>query len=1183
MSNQNLGQRISELPTYYGVLKTDGYIPITILGVTYKIKPIQIGATGGGGVVGLWEPGTITSINSIQQPGNTASGDNSLAVGNSTQATGYSSYSEGEMTIASGEASHAEGYDTQATGDASHAEGVYTQAIGEISHAEGISTWARGYASHAEGNDTQANGDNSHVEGNGGIASGTASHAEGDGGIASGDASHSEGQGGEARGIASHSGGIESYAFTLAETVIGHYSDIVSGASGSFDVNDPVFRVGIGLNNTSTKDGFRVYKGGAIKLTPTDLTLFTPIDGMIAIDNIDNQIKLYFNGSWSLFTNEDLQQVLLNGNASDQEIKLLDNLESPTISNSITSEHINISNSSTNQEINIDFKNWHMTDGDSGNSFKFETDSGITLINNGNGFETQITNFNSTDSIQLVVPNKANGSYVIATIDDIPTNPTYSVPGLDDVLAVNGNAIDKTISLTSTSGGRFTNIVPAQINMNDDSNDYNLNLQPGYVNVSKTSTNKYVITTEEGFRFRFNSSYSNLKPNPSQISSAEPTFWLPKKDTTANYTLVTQDDLTIPPLQSVTNVSNTTNNGIQFQPVVYGGTGTGYISIDNNLISVSKANQNGRYIKADMDQWTDWATGNTITISATAAAAAGGATFVYPSKPTGSPFTIATTADLINVTSYNNNTLLINSTSTTNKVFNTRGLTSSNGSVIITSTGSNTSSNWNWDLKVTTTVGATGATGPQGIQGATGSTGATGSSYLYPLTLDSYTGTRLTPTGYNGFNVFDNINKNLGISIINQNTGNGAIANITLSGTSSTAINGGGLAYYSSGYYVPYLQGNTGLYSFSDLFIYTSNGKSIDFRTGNTWGDETSKFKINNNGQLSIGVTPSTDNTATDIILRKSDGSVVISNKSNITSNLVPYSGANTNINIGTYSIYANSYFNGFSSITASGTLITLTLDSNPVYYVTGSGGQTIKLPNATTLPLGAVYSFNNNQSSGSISVNNTSNTLVKSVPSGGYLTLELIDNTTTTGLWDAHFETPSNSSWSTNTLDWSGSIINSTWNGNIIGLNRGGSNANLTANPGAIVYSSTASMALSSVGTIGQVLTSQGTNAPIWTSLTYSTITNALGYVPYNASNPASYTTTYELATFTASVAATYLTIASASSTYQPLLGYTPYNSTNPTGYVTASIVDGYLTSVSASNTYLTLKQTQRAAFLKI
>ena len=36
--------------------------------------------------------------------------------------------------------------------------------------------------------------------------------------------------------------------------------------------------------------------------------------------------------------------------------------------------------------------------------------------------------------------------------------------------------------------------------------------------------------------------------------------------------------------------------------------------------------------------------------------------------------------------------------------------------------------------------------------------------------------------------------------------------------------------------------------------------------------------------------------------------------------------------------------------------------------------------------------------------------------------------------------------------------------------------------------------------------------------------------------------------------------------------LGYTPYDSTNPTGYVTASIVSGYLTITSASSAYLTI-----------
>jgi hypothetical protein len=176
----------------------------------------------------------------------------------------------------------------------------------------------------------------------------------------------------------------------------------------------------------------------------------------------------------------------------------------------------------------------------------------------------------------------------------------------------------------------------------------------------------------------------------------------------------------------------------------------------------------------------------------------------------------------------------------------------------------------------------------------------------------------------------------------------------------------------------------------------------------------------------------------------------------NLLSTYVPYTGATADINLGTHNYYGNSFFNGFTSIAASGTQLVLTLASAPVILVSGSGGQTIKLPVATTLPIGTVFSFNNNQSSGAILVNNNSNTLVKSVPSGSYLTLELTDNSTATGLWDAHFQAPSNASWSTNTLDWAGSITSATWNGVAVAINRGGTGA------------TTAATALSNLGGVG-------------------------------------------------------------------------------------------------------------------
>jgi hypothetical protein len=200
------------------------------------------------------------------------------------------------------------------------------------------------------------------------------------------------------------------------------------------------------------------------------------------------------------------------------------------------------------------------------------------------------------------------------------------------------------------------------------------------------------------------------------------------------------------------------------------------------------------------------------------------------------------------------------------------------------------------------------------------------------------------------------------------------------------------------------------------------------------------------------------------------------------TTGFVPYTGATTNLDMGTKNVSANAYFNGFTSMVAAGTTVTLTVDSTPVHLVTGSGGQTFKLPVATTLTNGTIFSFNNNQSSGTISVNNNSNTLVKSVPSGAYLTLELTDNTTATGTWDAHFQTPSNVSWSTNTFDYGGSITSAQWNGTTVAYNRGGTGQSSLFTQGGVAFgSTTTALATTAAGTSGQMLVSAGTGTPTW------------------------------------------------------------------------------------------------------
>jgi hypothetical protein len=198
----------------------------------------------------------------------------------------------------------------------------------------------------------------------------------------------------------------------------------------------------------------------------------------------------------------------------------------------------------------------------------------------------------------------------------------------------------------------------------------------------------------------------------------------------------------------------------------------------------------------------------------------------------------------------------------------------------------------------------------------------------------------------------------------------------------------------------------------------------------------------------------------------------------------VPYTGATSDLNLGVNNIFVNNIFDGFSSVVASASLITLTVASVPSYLVTGSGGQTFKMPNATTLPNGAVYYFNNNQSSGAILVNNNSNTLIKSVPSGGNMVLELLDNSTTAGSWDTHFQAPSNVSWSTNTFDYVGSITGATWNGVSIADNRIASSANWnTAYTNRIT-------SLTTTGTGAATLVSNVLNIPTPPIATFTSLT---------------------------------------------------------------------------------------------
>ena len=206
--------------------------------------------------------------------------------------------------------------------------------------------------------------------------------------------------------------------------------------------------------------------------------------------------------------------------------------------------------------------------------------------------------------------------------------------------------------------------------------------------------------------------------------------------------------------------------------------------------------------------------------------------------------------------------------------------------------------------------------------------------------------------------------------------------------------------------------------------------------------------------------------------------------------------------------ITTNCLFEGYVTQAASGTTIVLTASTAQNYQITGSGGQTIKLPSATTLPSGATFTFNNNQSSGVITVQNNSSTTIATINSGGYVTVVLLDNSTAAGSWDRHDSTPSNVSWSTNTLDYPGSITSASWNGATVTVSRGGTGATtltgyvkgsgtsaLTAN--ATIPTTDLSGTITNAQLANSAITINGTSTSLGGSISVGTVTSVTATAP--------------------------------------------------------------------------------------
>lgn len=113
-------------------------------------------------------------------------------------------------------------------------------------------------------------------------------------------------------GMYSTTGGNQNTANSISETVIGQFSELVSGSASGFIASDTIFRVGIGTSTGARKDAFRIYKNSAIKLNPvTTASITTPTLGMMIFDSVSNDIKIYNGTGWVTIGSTNMEKKLV--------------------------------------------------------------------------------------------------------------------------------------------------------------------------------------------------------------------------------------------------------------------------------------------------------------------------------------------------------------------------------------------------------------------------------------------------------------------------------------------------------------------------------------------------------------------------------------------------------------------------------------------------------------------------------------------------------------------------------------------------------------------------------------------------------------------------------------------------------------------------------------------------------
>jgi len=176
------------------------------------------------------------------------------------------------------------------------------------------------------------------------------------------------------------------------------------------------------------------------------------------------------------------------------------------------------------------------------------------------------------------------------------------------------------------------------------------------------------------------------------------------------------------------------------------------------------------------------------------------------------------------------------------------------------------------------------------------------------------------------------------------------------------------------------------------------------------------------------------------------------------------------------------------TTTTAAAGTTTLTAASTFSQILTGTGGQTFKLPDATTLTNTTTFEFNNN-ATGTLTIVDNASGAVGTITSGGAAAIALLSNGTVAGTWDVHAYIPENVQWGTNSLALGSTVITGgTWNGGTIPTGYGGTGLTTFTGANNALYS-TSSSALAA-GTLP--VAAGGTGA---SSASITALNNITGY----------------------------------------------------------------------------------------